>query len=1128
MQIKLRNSPEPLSPNAEKENIILARSKTYNIFLRELDRYVTQSAGGRSILVSGHRGSGKTTMVHSAIKDLIKEYKRVDNTDNILVVELHGPDLFAAASMATSKPKPVKPEVPAESAAPAAQQKESGKKDDSMDLVESSLKHITISLYRAFSKALIESFVEENTVEYNELTAMLTLELDNGSEPSVFRQFWAKAGRLKTARGYKELVALTNAVLAYRMVSGKLTQNVTKKDTLNQSESKSISSNDEKQSDRFKNLTELIFGLMAGGAVGSAIIFKDDGIQSYIAIIAGIITAFLSIFLIKFTYSKSRNQEEVRSLTFIPDYSVSTLDRQIPKLVDRIREAGYTPIFVVDELDKVMQPPYKKFSDLVGHLKHFVAERSFFCFLTDRDYYDFLYDLSQNDPYPKAHTYFTHRLFVLYSPSDFHEYLISLYEVGEEVSKKTKRPLPQGSENTAQIEAVDIHLLNYWLLHKAKLHPFDLRRQLSKLSHAEGTIDMPVGIRSYLGYRFPIMIQLIIESLLNGTEIEARLEQDPHFGQLIYDTLYYPSRIWEKGEEELDINEGPFMNYLLSRMNGNTKVETIQQAEEAENSESEINQNDFEFLHDLLKSLIKRIVILSDEEKKKLSEQDYQTDYEFSQIVEERKIQYIKEINKIQPSKADEVSWTNIIGIISPLIGDQEELKLFEELEPNRYRWRYDAFGRKLKAGVPLKIDSLIQDYRELLIPFFEFINNHFNINQFTLNQAGILNQTPDWTSAQESAKRLEGFIKTRELYDLIDSDTQLLEEYTQMIKSSGEVIAKGILLASEISMVAGQARDETDIYLGMNAIGHNLRLINAFLAPDKLEQLFGYSKVIDNLNLNSFSLEKNEFPKWEGELKTKLSELKNEIKTIEIQQISKLWWTLWHERVEQIANHQENEFRPMKIDLLAHAIDEPLSKKLNPDPYAINLIDWSTTLSSAVSGTVPFFMALPALYKLGLIAQRENLTKLPLYKNLTEENRTAFSTIANLYADSAKIFAPEEYIICIHDVLDFPAISPSNLHGILYLEKNWKKKENVSSVRVLIKMAMPKVACKKIAFLTSSDEVNENEYLDAIPEKFSGIGIVWVSTSYINEIDTKLPVLKDEYEIDIIAGEIAKSKRKK
>jgi hypothetical protein len=53
----------------------------------------------------------------------------------------------------------------------------------------------------------------------------------------------------------------------------------------------------------------------------------------------------------------------------------------------------------------------------VEHLKHFVTERSFFCFLTARMYFEQLSQQSRTTGYPLAHTYFSNRQLVAFDPT---------------------------------------------------------------------------------------------------------------------------------------------------------------------------------------------------------------------------------------------------------------------------------------------------------------------------------------------------------------------------------------------------------------------------------------------------------------------------------------------------------------------------------------------------------------------------------------------------------------------------------------------------------------------------------------------------------------------------------------
>src|SRR5262245_38821481 len=103
-------------------------SDAYDTFSRELQRYVSGEVKGRSFLVAGHRGAGKTSMVRQAVEDLNRRIidsafrsggvpspitDRTVAPQRPLLVKLHGPSLIepdkagANAGAATVGPHPL-------------------------------------------------------------------------------------------------------------------------------------------------------------------------------------------------------------------------------------------------------------------------------------------------------------------------------------------------------------------------------------------------------------------------------------------------------------------------------------------------------------------------------------------------------------------------------------------------------------------------------------------------------------------------------------------------------------------------------------------------------------------------------------------------------------------------------------------------------------------------------------------------------------------------------------------------------------------------------------------------------------------------------------------------------------
>ena len=117
---------------------------------------------------------------------------------------------------------------------------------------------------------------------------------------------------------------------------------------------------------------------VAGGTVGQ--MHGPAGVMGALA--AGFATALASSMFFTHSQSSSTRSNRQTDTTFIPDLSLKTLDRILPTLLQRLRDAGLAPVLVVDELDKVEQLS-KRLVAMIHFLKKLVAENVFTCFLTD-------------------------------------------------------------------------------------------------------------------------------------------------------------------------------------------------------------------------------------------------------------------------------------------------------------------------------------------------------------------------------------------------------------------------------------------------------------------------------------------------------------------------------------------------------------------------------------------------------------------------------------------------------------------------------------------------------------------------------------------------------------------------
>ena len=233
---------------------------------------------------------------------------------------------------------------------------------------------------------------------------------------------------------------------------------------------------------------------------------------------------------VKLLSFRSREANETDTANFVPQTDPESLKRVLPVLVERFFDAGLVPIFVVDEMDKIDDVD-ERMIKVMSYLKQFVTERAFFCFLADRTYFESIESKIANDAYPKSATLFGERLFIQYRVKDIHDYLTKL--------------LPAKIDN--EPDQKELELFPYVLLRRSFLHPFELRRLLIRFTDDKNTVRIPPeSLFSNFQYRNDVLIQAAVECVLAEDDVRDYVE-DPFQAQLAYDTLYFPSRQWERG-----------------------------------------------------------------------------------------------------------------------------------------------------------------------------------------------------------------------------------------------------------------------------------------------------------------------------------------------------------------------------------------------------------------------------------------------------------------------------------------------------------------------------------------------------------------------------------------------------
>jgi hypothetical protein len=676
MPLTFEPPADPLTPSGQAQSHVI-ESDALQRLTKEIERYGRRELAGRSMLIAGHRGVGKTTLVRKAIENA---RKRSDYQGRPIFVDLHGPDLLAPPDKdAATKAAPArasgdsddhKPENPAsgkagnqdkpavadgnkaKQATEATSQptENSGEKPgspagDSLqpsgEDLQSFVERLTFSLYRAAAKEFVDCFraltqsrqdesrqadlrvyglrapkplasklrafvsgtaksratelrvAESRAAELrrtiwdrpDELVEQFALELDGSTDLARIRLLYERAGALKEGvlditaisgrhlTGSQELALLAASSQAYRIISGKLDEDQTKE---------SSGTNTSNWNLAIDNLLSPLTGVLTGSLAWAAL---PDSVGPLGKMISSFSAGLASAIAVKFTRTVQRESKQSSKVTFVPERSKLALRRLLPVLVDRFCDMGIPPIFVVDELDKV-EKIGERMDKLMGFLKQFVTERAFFCFLADREYYERLEATVSTAAFPKEATLFGDRLFVQYTPEAAHEYLKNVTKVGSS----------RGSENQDDLTR-DLQVLPYVLLRRSYMHPFDLRREISRSTNAENEFRFPPrALFNVPQYRNEVYYQVAVECVLAEERLRDFAE-DPNRAQLLYDTLYFPIRT-KKAAAEFDASQSSLKDHLTERM-GKQKGKPLSD-EEFEILRSALSDEDLAILHSAL------------------------------------------------------------------------------------------------------------------------------------------------------------------------------------------------------------------------------------------------------------------------------------------------------------------------------------------------------------------------------------------------------------------------------------------------------------------------------------------------------------------------------------------------
>ena len=389
----------------------------------ELQRYCRGEQDGVSILISGTRGMGKTTMAKLVVQRLITE----DIGLIPLPLILHGPTLLRPDDEADPPRRAPELATPEENRNVEEHNQIRLKKWVLRGLIAALYQHVATHIVEAWENAI--SRAERRSwwsrdcrrpAELQQLKAHLALKLDEAPNVSTLRKIWRRAGFLPKGvlrdlypcregrdqrrswpedQGVREITALAACALSYLTIIGapeETVSNVTASTATTRAAPREASKAEAKPekpageegkgdivSEQVKRLAPPTLATLATTAIGVSNPEKNFGW----ALGAGLFVYLLGLVSSRFTMRRDQFAELRRRLVVTVDWSERRLERELPALLRRVKDAGLAPIFVLDELDK-LEDEEKTLHEFLDLSKSLVRDHAAFLFLTHRDYFE--------------------------------------------------------------------------------------------------------------------------------------------------------------------------------------------------------------------------------------------------------------------------------------------------------------------------------------------------------------------------------------------------------------------------------------------------------------------------------------------------------------------------------------------------------------------------------------------------------------------------------------------------------------------------------------------------------------------------------------------------------------------
>jgi hypothetical protein len=901
--ISVKPYVEPLSLATEGEQGLasaIVPSDAYRQLKADLRRYVEGKLVGRSFLISGHRGAGKTTMVRHAVEAVEIEMASELKPCRPIFIPLHGPSIL----------RPLAPKPAGEGASATDLAAEQRERFDFLDRVTSGL-YITaaqefVRCYRRRIRRLHPDSKSFRVQEALEQAAQMQTDLDFKPEPDRLRFYWSKVDALQSGvlfdalpgsgRGFEEIVALLSAWRAMSFFAGSSQQSQASSEESERASSVSLVSVEG------KNLLPGLLGLATGTLLWAGLPAQNQPLLSSAISIGGGLAAALTL---HFTASRSRTVKQSRQEKFEFSNDPGSLYRILPVLIKRFSRIGLFPVFVVDELDKV-EGLDQRMESLLGYLKQFVTENAFFCFLTDRSYHEFLEWNIRADQHGTRSTLFGDRLLVRYTPQDLHDYLADRLDADVAAPQETEAAAVAG----------------YVLSHRSYLHPASLRRQLDRWTGGAGDLTVPPDdLLNRTVYQFDLLMQLTVEVVLQEPDLQEYLSGYSQ-ALIVQDALYYPSRCWRNGlrpDGTFTLEPDALRNYLIeqSRIRREWRPGAPETGVEPPEPDQIVPPA---FLRVLHAAALRVMAYLSDPK---------------TLVASARTIRPLEHFPETMRKRLEAVA---VDALVKPLAGR------------NSFRWRFTPQGGSLTlleaAPSAAPGDEPTAVVRALAAWFDQ--NPTFGLDLSILERAGILPPTPEWTYIRGALDR----IGSGSSPDRQGEDELLIRRYGETLLQRLPQVENALTGASFASTVSPGQTPAEQLADGLRAVA-----LAGVVAPADIRTRFPALPVFSD-PLAGHPLELG------PRIQSRHQQIRQAvaISTDQLGSLSDRAWAAWRGRFNDWLTQGVVEFPAIAEDLLLAARGMPPASLLTNDLKKMTLRQWSEALlASPAPGWFPA-VALTAL----------------------------------------------------------------------------------------------------------------------------------------------------------------------